>query len=69
MTKWTISYTVESTGQSDTFTVENGSMSVPTAKRYTMNRLLQMSDVPPDAFTEDDITVSYDPDIDDFPFG
>lgn len=61
MTTWTISYTVESTDQSGTVMVDTESMSVPTAKRYTMNQLLQTTDVPPDAFTASDMTISYDP--------
>jgi hypothetical protein len=63
MTRWIISYTVEPTDQSGTFTVENESMSTGVAHRYVVDHVLRTGDVAPDAFDHTDITVSYEPDI------
>lgn len=61
MTTWTISYTVEPTDQSDTFTVENGSMSNGVAHRYVKDHLLRTDDELPDDVSRSDISVNYEP--------
>lgn len=64
MTTWTVSYTVEPTNQSDTFTVENDSMSNGIAHRYVRDHLLRTGDEIPDGVSRPDITVTYEPIID-----
>jgi hypothetical protein len=63
MTRWIISYTVEATDQSGTFTVANDSMSTGVAPRYAADHVLRTDEVAPDAFNRTDITVSYEPNI------
>ena len=63
MTSWEISYSVELIGNSGTLTVENDGMSTPTARRYVADHLLRTGDVASDAFDEEDIAISYEPNI------
>lgn len=50
MTRWIVTYTVESTDQSGTVTVENESMSAGIAQRYVADHLLRTGEVAPECF-------------------